>query len=123
VIHQERALSFLWIGDFIRILQGFLNMVEEDWEFEPCYNITPSKAYRLTDLGRMIVKQVAPRKHKDIIIGSAGFAPDYTGDNALLLKLWKDAELDIFFSPPEETIPLMADELEKSMFIAQEGRR
>lgn len=121
IVYQERVLSFLWIDDFIKIMQYFLAFIEADVPLKPGYNITPTYARSLAGLGRTVIRQVAERKYKDIIIGAGGTAPAYVGSNTRLLALLRSQDVDFskLFTDYETGIAKLAEWLEKAESVEE----
>jgi hypothetical protein len=99
-------MSYLWINDFIAILERFLWLSCTEDELEPYYNVTPDTPIRLSEFGHKITTQLSG---SEIVVASRETAPAYTGSNTKLKNRFKEYGLAWPSTPIEDTIRIMAD--------------
>ncbi len=84
VLNQNVKFDFLYIEDFCKIIEYFINNFTE----EKFVNVTPTESIEIVDLAK-IVNDFSDFK-SEIIIKNPGMNREYTGDNSKLLNLIKD---------------------------------
>jgi GDP-L-fucose synthase len=114
VVYQDRAMSYLWIGDFLHLLSQLL-YIPLDRSMESGYNMVPDKQITLSQFARTIIKLVSPQKGHDIIIASSEKAPSYTGNNDRIKSLFRMYGLDWRCVPIEDTIFIMDNEYKEGI--------
>lgn len=80
ILNQNVKFSFIWIDDFCKIVEYFLNHKTK----EKFLNITPSESIEIVDLAK-IVNDFSDYK-SEIIVKKSGLNNEYTGDNSKLLN-------------------------------------
>lgn len=94
-IRQNVNFDYLYIKDLARIVAWFIE--QKDLKHKH-YNVCTSKSCDLLSLAKK-VRKIA-NANVAIVLKESGFKPEYSGDNARLLK-----ELDAFkFTPVEEAL-------------------
>lgn len=84
VLNQNVIFDFLWIDDFCRIVEFFIeNPVKEKF-----INVTPTESIEIAELAR-IVNSFSSYK-SEIIFKKNGLNNEYTGDNSKLLSIMHD---------------------------------
>lgn len=84
VLNQNVKFDFLFIDDFCKIVEYFINHPTE----EKFINVTPTESIEIVDLAK-IVNDFSDYK-SEIIVKNSGMNREYTGDNAKLLSIIKD---------------------------------
>lgn len=97
VINQNIVMDYLYIDDFVKILDRFLKSKIK----YRVYNVTPNKSVDLLTLAKKI-NSISKKKVK-ISIRLKGFANEYTGNNQ---RLRKELE-DISFTKIDDAIALL----------------
>lgn len=111
IIYQERMMSYLWIGDFLYMLNQLMR-IPLDAVLERGYNLTPDNPIRLSEFGNRIVETISPNKANEALVVTKELAPSYTGSNSKLKKLFRDYGLDWWmWTPLCDAIQQMADEI------------
>lgn len=78
VINRNVKFDYLWIGDFCRMVEKFMRIKPKHSH----YNVTPTESANLLSLAKIVNKT----GRSAIKVLNKGFNPEYTGDNARLLK-------------------------------------
>lgn len=79
-LHQNMKFDFLYINDFLKILEFFLN---NEVKYKN-YNICTSKPIELHELAK-IIYSVHGDQNMKIVIKEEGMKPEYSADNSRLL--------------------------------------
>ncbi|MGC8728895.1 MAG: NAD-dependent epimerase/dehydratase family protein [Elusimicrobiales bacterium] len=80
-IKQNRKFDYIWIDDFIKILDIFIE--RDDFKYKS-YNITPDNSVELVDLAKIVLK--ISNKNLPIIVKNDEMGLEYSGDNSRLKK-------------------------------------
>lgn len=80
ILNQNVKFSFIWIDDFCKIVEYFLNHKTK----EKFLNITPSESIEIVDLAKIV--NVFSDYKSEIIVKKSGLNNEYTGDNSKLLN-------------------------------------
>jgi len=86
VLNQNVKFHFIWIEDFCRIVEYFIN----NQTSKKFINVTPTESIEIKEIAN-IINQISDFK-SEIIIKKSGLNNEYTGDNSLLLKEIGDFE-------------------------------
>ena len=119
VINQNVVYDYLYITDFIRIVEYFLNNKTTN----KIYNITPTESIDLLSIVS-IVNKVSEYK-SDIQVLNSGVGTEYTGDNRKLLSeigafqftSYTDAITDLYRYYKERISDLDADAIEQDKYL------
>ncbi|MCX7648674.1 MAG: NAD(P)-dependent oxidoreductase [Elusimicrobiales bacterium] len=80
-IKQNRKFDYIWIDDFIKILDIFIE--KDDFKYKS-YNITPDNSVELIALAKIVLK--ISNKNLPIIVKNEEMGLEYSGDNSRLKK-------------------------------------
>ena len=80
IINQDVVFDYLYIKDYLRILQA---MIEGDWDLYE-FNMTPSESISLKELAQLILE--VSGSGQEIIVRNAGMNYEYTADNSKMLE-------------------------------------
>ncbi len=80
-LYQNMKFDFLYINDFIRILESLLGK-EQNYRN---YNVCTSSPLELVEIAGVISDTIGLER-KDISVGEPGFKPEYSGNNSRLLS-------------------------------------
>jgi len=89
-IKQNKLCDFLYIDDLVKIVRWFIGNSPR----RNVYNICTGKVNDFKSLAEKIIK--ISGKQLDIVIETAGFGREYSGDNALLLEELRDFKFQPF---------------------------
>lgn len=95
IINQNVVFDYLYLGDFLRIMQ---ELVERDMPHKE-FNITPTESISLIQIAEIINDQSSYQS--EIIVKNDGLNFEYSGDNTRLLENVGDS---FAFTPYEEGI-------------------
>lgn len=84
-IKQNRKFDYIWINDFIKILDTFIQI--DNFKYDT-YNITPDDSIYLKDLAE-IVLEISGKK-LPIVLNTNEIGIEYSGDNKRLREIIKD---------------------------------
>ncbi len=98
-INQNVLFDYLWIGDFLRIVERF---VAEDPP-ERAYNLTPDSPVSLLELAGIVAGTAAA--HSGIEVINAGMNAEYSGENSRLRGFLGPFD----FTPHSKAIPLLRE--------------
>jgi GDP-L-fucose synthase len=115
-IRQNRKFDYLWIDDFIDIID---RMLGKNLTYHG-YNITPDAHISLCDAAVM-ARNAAGRPELEIRVGSEGMGMEYTGCNTRL----KSELEDVNFTPYQQSIKVLCewyrerlDSIDKTLLLA-----
>jgi len=82
VIRQNVVFDYLWIGDLMRLLRGFLQSDRTVADL----NVTPTLPVSLTEIVSVVLREA--QQAPEFEIETAGLNFEYTGDNSRLIQLF-----------------------------------
>ncbi len=127
VINQNVIYDYLYITDFFKIVEYFINNKTKNRIF----NVTPTKSIDLLTIANIINK--LSDKKSEIQVLNQGIAVDYSGDNKRLLSEIKDfqfieyekaiAELFAYYKETKDTLDVDAIKQDIYLDYAKELRK
>lgn len=81
-IKQDRMFHYLWIDDFIRILEDLFTVPISS----PAINVTPDDTISLLALGQF-VNELSGKDQLPILVSTLGMGIEYSGDNSILRSI------------------------------------
>lgn len=104
VINQNCIYDYLFIEDFVKILESFLKKKTK----RSIFNITPTKSIDLISIVKIILKIL--KINADIKVLKSGYGREYSGDNSNLLKEFPK----IKFTSYEKSIHILTSQILKN---------
>ena len=105
ILNQNVKFSFIWIDDFCKIVEYFINNRTE----EKFLNIAGSESIEIVDLAK-IVNNFSDYK-SEIIVKKDGLNNEYTADNSKLMKELNEFE----FTSYEKGLKILSTYIKKSL--------